>query len=176
MSWFKPSTTMWVPFSLALRRSPNAHNFQSEGTTTSIVRVPTHGHEWVAWALDAGAGGVVFPHSETAEEARHAVDSARFPPEGKRSYPPVAVLPGLTDGLPVGKKSMLEVWNNNAAVLMQIVGPFDPFLIHLSMDVTDCSWGLQESRLGAENAEEILSVPGVDGCMIGEFKGKRPLR
>lgn len=36
--------------------------------------------------------------------------------------------------------------------------------------------GLQESRLGAENADEMLAVPGVDGCMIGEFKGTHSFR
>lgn len=99
-------------------------NYHSEGNTASIVRLPTHGHEWIAWALDAGASGVVLPHTETPEQARQAVASARFPPEGHRSFPPLALIPGMTDGLPEGVMLPLEMWNKNGAVIMQIVKSF----------------------------------------------------
>lgn len=75
----------------------------------------------IAWALDAGASGVVLPHTETAEQAREMVKAARFAPEGHRSFPPMAVVPGLTDGLPEGTNIMMELWNKNAAVIPQIV-------------------------------------------------------
>lgn len=54
----------------------------------AVVRVPTHGHEWLAWALDAGAGGVIIPHTETVEQVKASISYARFAPLGQRSYPP----------------------------------------------------------------------------------------
>lgn len=65
-----------------------AINYHSEGRMFPIVRVPNHGHEWIAWALDAGAAGVIIPHTETVEQARAAVRAARFAPLGERSFPP----------------------------------------------------------------------------------------
>lgn len=118
-------------------------HYYSEGSCAAVVRLPTHGHEWIAWALDAGAAGIILPHSETADEARHAVKSARFGPKGKRSFPPFALLPGHNDGTPEGK-TMFDVWNDNAVIIMQI-----------------------ESALGVKNAHEIAAVEGVDALMIG---------
>ncbi|KAG9007196.1 hypothetical protein FRB94_014579 [Tulasnella sp. JGI-2019a] len=118
-------------------------NYYSEGATAAVVRVPTHGHEWITWALDAGAAGIILPHTETAEQARHAVSAARFSPIGNRSFPPFPQAYGFTDGTPEGS-SLLDVYNNNAAIIMQI-----------------------ESDIGAKNAEEIAAVPGIDGIMVG---------
>ncbi|KAG9039440.1 hypothetical protein FRB95_010729 [Tulasnella sp. JGI-2019a] len=118
-------------------------NYYSEGATAAVVRVPTHGHEWITWALDAGAAAVILPHTESADEARHAVSVARFSPHGDRSFPPFPQVYGFTDGTPENK-SLLDVYNDNAAVIMQI-----------------------ESDLGAKNAEEIAAVPGIDGIMVG---------
>ncbi|KAG9003464.1 hypothetical protein FRB94_009999 [Tulasnella sp. JGI-2019a] len=118
-------------------------NYYSEGATAAVVRVPTHGHEWITWALDAGAAAIILPHTETAEQARHAVSAARFSPIGDRSFPPFPQVYGFTDGTPEGS-SLLDVYNDNAAIIMQI-----------------------ESDLGAKNAEEIAAVPGIDGIMVG---------
>jgi len=50
-----------------------------------LVRVARNGAAEIGTALDAGAVGVIVPLVETAEEARQAVDAARYPPEGHRS-------------------------------------------------------------------------------------------
>jgi 2-dehydro-3-deoxyglucarate aldolase/4-hydroxy-2-oxoheptanedioate aldolase len=50
-----------------------------------LVRVARNGAAEIGTALDAGAIGVIVPLVETAEEARRAVDAARYPPEGHRS-------------------------------------------------------------------------------------------
>ncbi|KAG8866975.1 hypothetical protein FRB98_004429 [Tulasnella sp. 332] len=65
-------------------------NYYSEGSMASVVRLPTHGHEWIAWALDAGAAAIVLPHNY-----------------------------GYTDGVPEGS-SLLNMWSTNAAIIMQI--------------------------------------------------------
>ncbi|KAG8843547.1 hypothetical protein FRB96_003910 [Tulasnella sp. 330] len=118
-------------------------NYYSEGAMAPVVRLPTHGHEWIAWALDAGAAGIILPHTETAEQARKVVNAARFAPHGDRSFPPFAQTYGYTDGTPEGV-SLLDMWSNNAAVIMQL-----------------------ESAEAVKNAAEICAVPGVDAIMIG---------
>ncbi|HWK46629.1 MAG TPA: SDR family oxidoreductase [Stellaceae bacterium] len=50
-----------------------------------LVRVARNAPLEIGAALDAGAVGVIVPLVETAEEARRAVDAARFPPLGSRS-------------------------------------------------------------------------------------------
>jgi len=50
-----------------------------------LVRVARNGPAEIGTALDAGAVGVIVPLVETAEEARQAVDAARYPPLGNRS-------------------------------------------------------------------------------------------
>ncbi|KAF7978388.1 hypothetical protein HWV62_777 [Athelia sp. TMB] len=119
-------------------------NYYSEGKMLPVVRVPTHTHEWIAWALDAGAAGVILPHIETAEQVRAAVAAAKFPPQGNRSFPPFIALPGLTDLAPEGK-TWLDVANEHVAVIPQV-----------------------ESQLGLDNLEEIMQVEGISAVMIGK--------
>ncbi|KAL7425115.1 hypothetical protein Q5752_000803 [Cryptotrichosporon argae] len=119
-------------------------NFASEGRTAAIVRVPNHEHHYAAWVLDAGASGIVFPHTETVEQAQKAVASVRFPTQkgGARSFPPVGLFFGVNDGAPDGV-DMPDIYHR-AALILQI-----------------------ESVLGAENADAIAQVEGVDGFMVG---------
>jgi len=119
-------------------------NYASEGNTAVVVRVPNFEHTYIAWALDAGASGIIIPHCETVEQAKSVVAAARFPygEGGKRSFPPFGMWLGVNDGAAPGK-ILFDIWNT-AAVILQI-----------------------ESGLGANNAEELLSVPGVDAVMVG---------
>ena len=50
-----------------------------------IVRVAENSPNVIGTALDAGADSVLVPLVDTAEQARAAVASARFPPHGNRS-------------------------------------------------------------------------------------------
>ena len=52
---------------------------------TAIVRVPLGDRNLAARILDGGAQGVIFPHVDSAEEARALVRACRFPPVGTRS-------------------------------------------------------------------------------------------
>ena len=51
---------------------------------TPLVRVPVLERSWCAWALDLGAGGLMFPNVEDAPQAARAVASMRYPPAGVR--------------------------------------------------------------------------------------------
>ncbi|ORX41224.1 Pyruvate/Phosphoenolpyruvate kinase-like domain-containing protein [Kockovaella imperatae] len=121
-------------------------NLTGEGTTAVVVRVPTHEHNWIAWALDAGASGIILPHTETVEQAKAAVAAARFYTQGgHRSYPPFAMPLGINDG---DHKDNALPWDiyNRSAVILQL-----------------------ESKKGADNADAIAAVEGVDGLMCGHM-------
>jgi len=111
------------------------------GTCAPIVRLPGHGAEWVKWALDAGAWGVIVPMVNTAEEARRVVSYAKYPPLGVRSvggiFAPYGF--GTTDW-----PEYLQQANDATLVAVQI-----------------------ESTRALEHLGEILAVPGIDVAFVG---------
>jgi 4-hydroxy-2-oxoheptanedioate aldolase len=111
------------------------------GNSAPLVRIPYNGVEWYKWALDAGAWGVVVPMINTREDALKAVDSAKFPPQGNRSvgglFAPYGF--GSTDRALYNRTA-----NDEILVIVQI-----------------------ESVEGLKNADEILSVPGIDAVFVG---------
>jgi 2-dehydro-3-deoxyglucarate aldolase/4-hydroxy-2-oxoheptanedioate aldolase len=50
----------------------------------SIVRVPSCIAAEVGRSLDAGAAGILFPRADGRAAARGAIESAKYPPDGKR--------------------------------------------------------------------------------------------
>ncbi|KAF9882944.1 hypothetical protein FE257_004855 [Aspergillus nanangensis] len=60
----------------------------SHGKCASLVRIPAIGVEWVKWALDSGATGIVAPMVQSKEEAERLARFARYPPLGERSFRP----------------------------------------------------------------------------------------
>jgi 4-hydroxy-2-oxoheptanedioate aldolase len=108
--------------------------------TAPMVRIPWNSGENFKRVLDAGAWGVVVPMVKTREEAERAVEAARYYPEGDRSVGGgrAAMSFGTTG------EHYLRNANNEILVVLQI-----------------------EHIKGVENADAILSVPGVDACFIG---------
>jgi 4-hydroxy-2-oxoheptanedioate aldolase len=105
-----------------------------------MVRIPWNSGENFKRVLDAGAWGVVVPMVKTREEAERAVEAARYYPEGDRSVGGGrAPISFDTTG-----EHYLRNANNEILVVLQI-----------------------EHIRGVENADAILSVPGVDACFIG---------
>lgn len=64
-------------------------------TTTPLVRVAANDSVHIGQALDAGAEGVIVPMVEDAESAAAAARSARYFPEGQRSWGPMRATYGL---------------------------------------------------------------------------------
>jgi 2-keto-3-deoxy-L-rhamnonate aldolase RhmA len=70
-----------------------------------------------------GAGGIVFPHIDTPEEAAEAVKKCRYAySNGDRSLAPAVLVPGITDIAPQGS-SHERVADENIAVIVQIESP-----------------------------------------------------
>lgn len=106
-----------------------------------LVRVGGPTHPDLARVLDCGAEGVVVPHVETVDQARHIVETCRFLPLGKRSLPSPLVRLGFR--VPPAAEMMATIEQDTLVVLMI------------------------ESARGVANAEAIAAVPGVDVLMIG---------
>ncbi|KAB8075839.1 HpcH/HpaI aldolase/citrate lyase family protein [Aspergillus leporis] len=119
-------------------------NLSSEGKTVAVVRVPSARSDLLTYALDAGAGGIIFPHIDTPEQAAEAVSKCRYAySDGDRSLAPAVLVPGVTDVAPPGS-SHERIADKHIAVIIQI-----------------------ESPLALDNADAIASIPGVSSLMLG---------
>jgi 4-hydroxy-2-oxoheptanedioate aldolase len=108
--------------------------------TAPMVRIPWNTGENFKRVLDAGAWGVVVPMVNSREEAERAVEATRFYPQGDRS------VGGGRHSMSFGTDAGQYRRNAN-----------DEILLVLQI----------EHIRGVENADAILSVPGVDACFIG---------
>ncbi|KAJ7653157.1 Pyruvate/Phosphoenolpyruvate kinase-like domain-containing protein [Mycena polygramma] len=117
---------------------------ESGGRMIPVVRVPSKtAFDYMAWCLDAGAGGIIIPHIETVEEVAAVIGACRFPPTGHRSFPPFTFISGVTDTTPEGE-SVYSLANKHVAIIPQI-----------------------ESREGIKNIDLIMQLEEVNAVMIG---------
>ncbi len=107
-----------------------------------LVRVPDAVYDSISRALDLGALGVMTPACESAEEARMLVESARFPPQGKRGFGLLYEDVWEPGGLP----ETLAKSNAETLLIVQI-----------------------ETAAGLNAVEEIAAVDGIDVLWIGQF-------
>jgi 2-keto-3-deoxy-L-rhamnonate aldolase RhmA len=122
----------------SLRRTLAAGRDTGIHTVTRVVRAQ---YALVATALDAGSRGVMAPMVESADEARLLVESARYPPLGRRGFGVI-----MSDELAGGPAAAAKRANRDTFVIAQI-----------------------ESEAGVEHADEILAVPGIDAAWVGQF-------
>lgn len=108
---------------------------------TPLVRVGSNDSLLIKKAMDCGANGVIVPMTNTKQDAINAVSSVYYPPLGKRGV-------GLfrAQGYGSGFSKYLDSYQSNTSVIVQI-----------------------EHYLGVENIDDILSVPGVDGFIVGPY-------
>jgi 4-hydroxy-2-oxoheptanedioate aldolase len=110
------------------------------GGLLPIVRV--RAMDGIGPALDLGAGGVQIPHVSSAEQARRAVEAARFAPVGHR---------GVCRYVRAARHSVLDRRDyfsraNTVLVIAQV-----------------------EGREGIEQLEAILEVEGIDIVFVGVY-------
>lgn len=103
-----------------------------------VVRVPWNEPAGVMRALDCGAGAVLVPLVDSADDARRAASACRFPPTGARSWGPM--------------------WSDVRA---------DGALPPAEQDAAALCLVMVETQAGVDALEEIVRVPGVDGVYIG---------
>jgi 2-keto-3-deoxy-L-rhamnonate aldolase RhmA len=104
-----------------------------------VVRVPWNDAVTVKRVLDAGATTLMFPFVQDAEEARRAVASTRFPPDGTRGM--VAMSRASRYGM---QPHYLQTANRHIGVIVQI-----------------------ESAAAVGQLGHIAAVEGVDALLVG---------
>lgn len=109
----------------------------------TIVRVPATQYHLIARVLDVGADGVMVPMCESAEQARLLVQSAKYPPVGRRG----SAFGIAHDDYPSGN-AVAKIREANAETWL-------------------CA--LVETVTGIENVDAIAAVDGIDVVWLGHF-------
>ena len=106
----------------------------------TFVRVPWNDMVQVKPILEMGCDGIIFPMITTAEEARYAVASCAYPPEGVRGFGPCRCIQ-------YGKIDAQDYIHNYSKKIWKIVQ-----IEHIK---------------AVENLDEILKVDGINMFIIG---------
>ena len=108
-----------------------------------FVRVPAVEYHFIARVLDMGAAGLMFPMVETVAQAERIVNSAKYPPVGRRG-----AAFGVAHDHYAGTDILatMQAANEQGLLIAQI-----------------------ETRGGLENVEAIAAVEGIDVLWIGQF-------
>jgi 2-keto-3-deoxy-L-rhamnonate aldolase RhmA len=111
---------------------------------TSLVRVSSINEQSILHALEVGAGGIVLPFIESAEDVRRAVAAAKYAPVGRRGV--CTMSRAASYGVGRERFQELAAEANERTVLI----------------------GQIESQRAVENIEEILKEsPGLDAIIVG---------
>ncbi|MCZ2847807.1 HpcH/HpaI aldolase family protein [Modestobacter sp. VKM Ac-2978] len=106
-----------------------------------LVRVPEINPSLVQKLLDAGAGGILFPHVDTVEQAAAAGRACRFPPHGTRGSGGTSKA-GLWGALPTA--AYRTTGNDQVLCIVQL-----------------------ESEQAVHAAAEMLALDQVDAVFVG---------
>jgi 2-dehydro-3-deoxyglucarate aldolase/4-hydroxy-2-oxoheptanedioate aldolase len=106
-----------------------------------LVRVPATEYHFIARVLDTGAMGLMVPMVESAEQARLIVQSAKYPPAGRRG---AAFGVAHDDYQPGDAIATMHAANDEVLLIAQV-----------------------ETAKGVENVEAIAAVEGIDVLWIG---------
>jgi 2-dehydro-3-deoxyglucarate aldolase len=105
-----------------------------------LVRLTSNSSDLIKRVMDAGAHGVIVPMINTPKEAEMAVRSVKYPPLGERGI-------GLARAQKYGPGFDSYInWQESTVVIVQI-----------------------EHINAVSSFREILSVPGIDGFIIGPY-------
>ena len=107
-----------------------------------LVRVPATEYHFIARVLDMGAMGIMVPMVEGEEQARRIVQSAKYPPAGRRG---AAFGVAHDDYLGGDMAAKIRVANDEVLLIAQV-----------------------ETARGLENVEAIAAVEGLDVIWIGQ--------
>ncbi len=110
--------------------------------TVPIIRVSTNDPSLILRALDIGAQGVQIPHISTEEDARLAVRSAKYAPEGERGFTPFT----RAGQYGLAAEGYAEKANEQTMVILNV-----------------------EGVKGLHNLKEILKVNDIDVVFIGPY-------
>ena len=107
------------------------------------MRVPATEYHLIARPLDAGAMGIMVPMVESEDQAYRIVQSAKYPPHGRRGAAFAIAHDDYASGDIV---ETMHSANDEVLLIAQI-----------------------ETESGVESADAIASMPGIDVLWIGHF-------
>ena len=111
------------------------------GGSTPLVRLTNNDENLIKRVMDSGASGIIVPLVKTAEEMQKAVNAMYYPPRGTRGV-------GLARAQKYGADfEGYKEWLENEAVCIAQIEHID----------------------AVNNLEEILSIEGVDGYILGPY-------
>ena len=107
----------------------------------SIVRIPGNDPVWIKRVLETGCDGIMVPLVNSEDEARVAVDAAKYPSDGSRSF-------GVSRAHGYGARfdSYINSANQETVVLIQV-----------------------EHIKAVNYIEQILSLKGIGGIFVGPY-------
>jgi 2-dehydro-3-deoxyglucarate aldolase/4-hydroxy-2-oxoheptanedioate aldolase len=108
---------------------------------TPLVRVPNDAYHLMARPLDSGAQGLMIPRVETKAQVEHIIECTMYPPLGDRGC---SVAKGHNDFASQDLWEFTEAANQENLIILQI-----------------------EREKAVEDIDDLLSVPGVGGAIIG---------
>ncbi|OAG34112.1 hypothetical protein AYO21_11753 [Fonsecaea monophora] len=123
----------------------SVHAVASVGVSP-IVRIPANEGWMVKRALDSGAHGIIVPLLYTVQDAKRLVESAKFPPRGKRGFGSPFSMGAFDNQGNLSAFEYMNTANDNLLTIAQI-----------------------ETKEAFECVEEIARVDGVDVLFIGLF-------
>ncbi len=126
--------------SVCVHQLPNIFRAIELGDTLPLARLANGHAKECKQVLDAGAGGVIVPMIESAEQLIQVRDACRWPPAGKRGV-------GFSRANLFGKH--FEDYTKEAQ---------SPLLVAMIENIS-----------AIENLEEILAVDGLDAIFIGPY-------
>lgn len=107
----------------------------------ALVRVSKNEEVAIKHALDAGADGIIVPMVKNKDDARKAIEYAKYPPLGKRGV-------GLSRAQNYGFSfDEYKEWQANKLVVIAQIEHID----------------------GVNNLKEIIEVEGIDAIIIGPY-------
>ncbi len=109
--------------------------------TPCVVRLSSSGELPIKKALDIGAAGIIAPQVNSAEQAEAVVRFSKYFPEGARG---VGI--GRAHGYGLRFQEYVATANESVAVIAQA-----------------------EHADAVQNIESIVSVPGIDGVLVGPY-------
>jgi 4-hydroxy-2-oxoheptanedioate aldolase len=123
-----------------LETAANCFPMIASGNCVPLIRVPFNSTENIKRVLDNGAWGVIVPMVNSRAEAEAVVEAARYAPIGKRT---------------IGGQMHAAMFGCDAATYYKKAN--DEVLVIV----------MTETAEAVEHADEIMSVPGIDGVFIG---------
>ena len=106
---------------------------------TPVVRAPQNDYHSINWLFDQGVDAVMVPMVNSPESARQAVEAAKFPPLGRRSFGPYRAARYSFEA-----KEYMGDADRRSTLIIQI-----------------------ESESAVEQIDAILDQPGIDAVFVG---------